>query len=447
MVASYQAVGFLVFCGILAVFFRQSLMSALARPMAWFTSLTAMLPGKRLTMLIGLLTGLSAICWFGRMELKVSAESRIMPVHNAEVRAEVEGLIAEVFVDKGDEVRPGDPIARLDDEVYVAQLRRLEAEIGEARASLKMLQAGARFEEIELANRELQTAQTRADHAAQRFDSARKLHDEQILKSQTTIDKLRHQLASAEAELEWVRQLTGLRAISPKELRDAESTVVLRQKELKEAQADLAVLSADDLAQFREAMVVAERATEEPRARLELLLAGTRPELIEATQAKIAALDAQCRHVEEQIRLLRINSPIAGVVTTHRLKEKVGQLVERGQLIGSVHAVKTVTLEIALPEQEIADVCVGQKVILKARAYPLESFEGNVTGIAPIAATEEEWHTGKSILVTAQLDNAAGLLRSEMTGNAKIYCGERRILDIITRRFVRYLRVEFWSWW
>lgn len=447
MVASYQAVGFLVFCGVLMVFFRQSLMRVLARPMAWFTSLTARLPGIRPTVLVSLLIALSAICWYGRMELKLSAESRIMPVRNAEVRAEVEGLIAEVFVDEGDDVHPGDPIARLDDEVYVAQLRKLEAEIGEARASLKMLQAGARSEEIELAQRELQTAQTRADHAAQRFCSARKLHDEQILKSQATIDKLRHQLASAEAELEWVRQLVAQRAGSLKELRDAESMVVLRQMELKEAQADLAVLSADDLAQFREAMVVAERTTEEPRARLELLLAGTRPELLEATQAKIAALDAQRRHVEEQIRLLRITSPIAGVVTTHRLKEKVGQLVERGQLIGSVHAVKTVTVEIALPEQEIADVCVGQRVILKARAYPRESFEGHVTGIAPIAGTQEELHAGKTILVTAQLNNSAGLLRSEMTGNAKIYCGERRILDIITRRFVRYLRVEFWSWW
>ena len=51
------------------------------------------------------------------------------------------------------------------------------------------------------------------------------------------------------------------------------------------------------------------------------------------------------------------------------------------------------------------------------------------------------------MLVTTQLDNAAGLLKPEMTGNAKIYCGKQRAIDLLTRRIVRYLRVEFWSWW
>jgi hypothetical protein len=31
-----------------------------------------------------------------------------------------------------------------------------------------------------------------------------------------------------------------------------------------------------------------------------------------------------------------------------------------------------------------------------------------------------------------------------MTGNAKIYCGEQRLLDLATRRLVRFI---FWSWW
>jgi len=46
-----------------------------------------------------------------------------------------------------------------------------------------------------------------------------------------------------------------------------------------------------------------------------------------------------------------------------------------------------------------------------------------------------------------QLDNPSLLLKSETTGNAKIYCGQRRLLDLVTRRLTRYLRVEFWSRW
>jgi hypothetical protein len=32
-----------------------------------------------------------------------------------------------------------------------------------------------------------------------------------------------------------------------------------------------------------------------------------------------------------------------------------------------------------------------------------------------------------------------------MTGVAKIYCGERRIIDLITRRLTFWLRTEFWD--
>ncbi len=34
-----------------------------------------------------------------------------------------------------------------------------------------------------------------------------------------------------------------------------------------------------------------------------------------------------------------------------------------------------------------------------------------------------------------------------MTGHGKIYVGERRLIEIVSRRVVRFLRVEFWSWW
>ena len=43
--------------------------------------------------------------------------------------------------------------------------------------------------------------------------------------------------------------------------------------------------------------------------------------------------------------------------------------------------------------------------------------------------------------------NPSLLLKSQMTGTAKIYCGERRVADLMTRRLARFFRVEFWSWW
>jgi hypothetical protein len=45
------------------------------------------------------------------------------------------------------------------------------------------------------------------------------------------------------------------------------------------------------------------------------------------------------------------------------------------------------------------------------------------------------------------MDGASDLLKPEMTGNAKILCGTRPLLELLTRRLARYIRVEFWSWW
>jgi hypothetical protein len=109
--------------------------------------------------------------------------------------------------------------------------------------------------------------------------------------------------------------------------------------------------------------------------------------------------------------------------------------------------VKTVLVEIAVPEKEIADVKIGNKVMIKARAFPRTTFEGQVMAVAPIVSKQTDWQPERTVLVTTRLDNAAGLLKPEMTGNAKVYCGEQRAIDLVMRRFVRYLRVEFWSWW
>jgi len=62
-----------------------------------------------------------------------------------------------------------------------------------------------------------------------------------------------------------------------------------------------------------------------------------------------------------------------------------------------------------------------------------------------VASSEE--FSGKTILVTTRIENRSLLLKPGMTGNAKILCGRRRIIDLLERRLARTFKVEFWSWW
>ena len=150
-------------------------------------------------------------------------------------------------------------------------------------------------------------------------------------------------------------------------------------KELEETEAELKLVLADDLGEIRKAVKIAEKETEEKQGKLKLLLAGSRPEEIEATEAEISRLEAQHQYTAEQLQLLRVLSPIAGLITTPKLKEKLGQNVKKGELIAQVHELKTIRAEISVSENEIGDVQVGQEVVLKARAYPEKSFYGKIS--------------------------------------------------------------------
>jgi len=310
-----------------------------------------------------------------------------------------------------------------------------------------MLQAGPRRQEINLAETEVSTARTRRLHAWNRYQEASRMRDRRLSKAETAVEKAEERMKYAKSYFNMHKELFDKDLISRREFEESKEKHNVLSKELEEVQAELKIVQAGHLAEVREEFAVAEKELEEAKGRLSVLLAGSRPEEIEATQAKIARLKAEQSHLKEKLRLARIESPITGVVTTPKLKEKLGQHVKEGDLIAEVYDLNTVTAEISVPEKEIGDVAVGQDVLLKVRAYPEKNFHGNVVSIAPTVTQEEDAFIERTIRVTTRLDNPALLLKPDMTGNAKIYAGKRRLLDIMTRRFTRYMRVEFWSWW
>jgi hypothetical protein len=62
--------------------------------------------------------------------------------------------------------------------------------------------------------------------------------------------------------------------------------------------------------------------------------------------------------------------------------------------------------------------------------------------IAQSAHAEE----GQQVMtVRAYLSNPDGVLKPELTGFAKIYCGPRRIIEVMTRRIGLWIRTEIWA--
>ena len=341
-------------------------------------------------------------------ELRIVGPFDVLPVHNADVRAGVEGIIEEICVDEGQTVHQGDLIARLFDRDARADLQKTQSAIEEAQAKLRLLVAGPRSEEIEQARIEVAK-----DTEAVTFTTSRLKRDKALYEE---------------------------RLVSKQALEDSEANLAQRKSEWAAA-----------------------------KSKLDLLLAGSRPGEIEAMKAAITSLETQRHYLQEQLRLMRVISPASGIVATpsRQLMEMRHQLVKKGDLIAKVYELKTITAEMVISERDIADVKVGQMVVLKARAYPEMTFYGKVTSIATAAQVSASSTSSaiaqaqgtapatltrsavapKTVTITTEIDNGSLFLKPEMTGQAKIFCGERRLLDLMTRRIARTVKVEFWSWW
>src|SRR5262249_24638403 len=178
-------------------------------------------------------------------------------------------------------------------------------------------------------------------------------------------------------------------------------------------------------------------------ARLE---AGSRPEEVEAERARLARLEEELRHLGRLKEKTQVVCRSAGVVVTPPLREKVGQYVREGDLIAVVEETASLEAEVAMPEGEAAGVRVGQRVGLKVRALPHETFAAEVVRVAPAARAgdpERPEEPGR-VTVYCRLDGPADGLRPGMTGYARVYAEERSLGGYLLDRGVRFVRTEFW---
>jgi len=401
------------------------------------------------------------ISFLVHLQLRITGAFNVLPIENADVRTAVDGIIARIYVDEGDKVKAGDLIARLLDDAPRAELLKVESDLAAKRARLQMLVAGPRAEEIALATKAVETGNSKLKQARDLYEQAKRGREERLALTETTIKKAEERLQFGLKNLEMFQTLIDEKLGSRMQLDEAAEQVAVRKRELEEARAQKLVLLAEDLAEARTNVAVTEKELKEAESRLQLLLAGTRKEEIQALEADIKRSEADQAFLRVQLAGTQILSPATGVVATpsRELKELKGQLVKQGDLIAKVFDLKTVTAQIVISEKEIAPIEVGQKVVLRTRAHPDQTFYGNVTSIATSAqgsssagektapSASSSVSANKTIIVTTEIDNSSLLLKPEMTGQAKISCGPRRIFELITWRTARALKVDVWSWW
>jgi multidrug efflux pump subunit AcrA (membrane-fusion protein) len=176
----------------------------------------------------------------------------------------------------------------------------------------------------------------------------------------------------------------------------------------------------------------------EAQAALKLLQAGTRPEEIAAHEAMLHRAQSELAYVDERLAMTVVKAPIDGEILTPRFKERIHEGVEAGAMICEIANLRRMRAEVLVPEREVDAIALGMPTLVKVESYPTHPFEGKVGFIAPAVDGDD-----KRVRVSVELENGAGLLKSNMTGYGEVEAGKRSVLHLATRRLLRWIRVRY----
>jgi len=102
-----------------------------------------------------------------------------------------------------------------------------------------------------------------------------------------------------------------------------------------------------------------------------------------------------------------VRAPFSGKLGIRRIS--VGQFLEKGSPVVSLHSLDPVYVDYSLPQQKLGDLKEGLEVTVSADAFQGQAFEGKITAINPEvdAAT-------RNVRIQATLKNPGGRLRPGM---------------------------------
>jgi multidrug resistance efflux pump len=366
------------------------------------------------------------------------------------VASEIQGLIADITVDRGDRVTAGDVVVELDDAALRGQRGEARAAVTAAEANLDRVLAGSRAEEIAGANAALSEARANRDGAEQAVINAREVISNPMdLDAQ--IDEARNQNLLAEqnvelkeAELEETKIERGIYVgrggdiarTWDLQLRAAEAAMAQAEAELAGARAYLGELLSvrsnplDLRAQLHQAEAEfeqAEAAVQEARAKLDELQAGPTAEEVALAEAQVRQAEAGLGLIDARLDQLILRAPMDGTVGTR--SAQVGETATAGKPLLTIVNLDEVTLVLYIPENRIGQVNIGQRVEVTVDSFPGRVYVGRIDSIAgeaeftPRNVQTKEERVNLVFAVDVSIPNPEHELKPGMPADATIVTG------------------------
>jgi membrane fusion protein (multidrug efflux system) len=129
--------------------------------------------------------------------------------------------------------------------------------------------------------------------------------------------------------------------------------------------------------------------------------------------AELQKANASVAQLQAQLAKKRILAPFAGTIGIRQVD--VGDYLASGTTIATLQDLSTLFVDFFLPEQNVPQLAIGQRVRVQVAAYPDEVFEGRIDAINPKVEV-----TTRNLLVRARLANPDEKLLPGMFANLQV---------------------------
>ncbi len=392
----------------------------------------------------------SAVVERGDMLVAVSASGRVRPAQQANLSFAAGGQVAEVLVEVGDTVEPGDILARLDTQRLTLELERAEAAVAAAEAQLARLKAGVRAEEIDAVDANLRAAEAQlAGSAAERDQVAAGARPSQIAAIEAEVANALTQQKKAQDWYDTTLTCVTVRVSKGERVELPDGEVIIAPEDIEREICPLLGMPEE---QARHRLAAANAALEAARERLKEVEAGAGESQLRAAQASVDAAAARRDGAQAQLDGL-LEGPTEGQIAAAdaRVAQARGSLAQAelaiehtllkapfgatvaavevsigGQASAGVPAIALVDVSsyhvnVAVDEMEVGRLMPGQTVHLRFDALTETLVPGTVQRIAAASGLE-----GGVVTYNVRIDLAPtdAPIRADMTANATIIVEE-----------------------
>ncbi len=295
----------------------------------------------------------------------LNATGYIIAAHKIQLASKVMGKVAWIGVEKGDKVKAGQVLVRLEDDEYRARMIESQGQLETLKARLAEAEHGSRPEEV---------AKAKAD-----------------------VEQARADLQNARVTLDRTRELVAQRVMAKQALDDSQ------------ARYDGAIARVASL----------DRA-------YELVRLGPRHEEIDALRAQVNQAQGALSYAQVQLDNTVIRAPIDGTILERNVERGefvttgfVGDKGAKGYVV-SIADLRDLEVELDINQNDFAKLAPAQPGIVTTDAYPDRKYQGVIHEISPEANRQKA-----TVQVKVKVNNPDAYLRPEMNASVAFYSNEK----------------------